>query len=241
MSRNTIILIVVLIITIFSVLGLIVFRFSWFGQIPGSKLTSVSVPEDVDIRLDQLEKAVAKMISQTPLISPTSSSNNIKTVANPNLDARLNNIESSLASLQVSVNSLKGTSGIATTDSSGTKKSPVYIPLGWQGSASSTDWTSVNAQSFIFDPADYPGFTNATFEANLQIYQGNGTAYARLYNSTDSSGVYGSDLSTTSQDYKWVSSSDFALSSAKKTYILQLRSNTGYASMIQNARLKISF
>lgn len=240
MSRNTVILLILLVVTIFLVLGLIVFRFSWFGK-TATKVITEPISEDVSIRLDQLEKAVAKMISQTPLISPTSTSDSVKSQP-ANLDARLNNIESSIASLQSSVNSLKSTTETTeTTSTSTTKKSPVYIPLGWQGSASSTDWTSISAQSFVFDPADYPGFTSVTFEANLQIYQGNGTAYARIYNSTDSGAVYGSDISTTSQDYKWVSSSNFNLTNAKKTYILQLRSNTAYASMMQNARLKVNF
>lgn len=234
-------MIVVLAVVMFLVLGLLIFRFSLPKSLVSAKITPSVSSEDIEIRLDQLEKAVAKMISQTPLISPTGTSSDTKTQTSPNLEARLNNLESSLASLQASVNSLKGTTDATTDSTSVAKKSPVYIPLGWQGSASSTDWTSVAAQSFTFDPADYPGFTNVTFEANLQIYQGNGTAYARLYNNTDSGAVYGSDLSTTSQDYKWVSSSSFALTNAKKTYILQLRSNTAYASMVQNARLKISF
>lgn len=58
---------------------------------------------------------------------------------------------------------------------------------------------------------------------------GAGTAYAQLYNETDSSAVSGSELTTTSDSYTWVVSGDLraALASGLKRYALQVKNSEG--------------
>lgn len=226
----------------------------WFLYLRFSANTNIDKKEDAQdfskeestqIRVEQLEKAVAALIKKIDSIqTPSSDKQPANTAVPQGIDARLNNVESALASMLVTVNQLKAGASATqntTTQTTSTKQPPSYIPLGWQGSISTTDWSSATTQTFIFDPADYPGFKNLVFEANLQVYQGNGTAYARLYNSSDSTFVYGTEVSTTSQSYLWVSSSSFNVPTSKKTYVLQLKTNTGYAAMVENARIKVNF
>lgn len=118
---------------------------------------------------------------------------------------------------------------------------PVYIPLGWVGSGSSLDFAALTTQELAIDSNDYSGYKNMQLEVNLRIYQGNGKAFARLYNNTDFTAVNGSEVSTASSDYTWVSSSTFSLPSGKKTYRIQLKSLTGYSADVQNARIKVNF
>lgn len=122
-----------------------------------------------------------------------------------------------------------------------TSKVPVYIPLGWVGSGTSLDFATLTTQELAIDSNDYSGYKNMQLEVNLRVYQGNGKAFARLYNNIDFTAVNGSEVATTSSDYTWVSSSTFSLPSGKKTYRIQLKSLTGYSADVQNARLKVNF
>lgn len=251
MSKKTMI-----IIGMGSAATLLIVLFLYFRLSASSNLTKIdniktdSTMESNEIRIEQLEQAVANLIKQVDSLSGTTG--NVQTVGgssgvgSANFDARFNSIESTLANLLVTVNQIKQPGSQTTTTSTATptnvSKSPLYIPLGWTGSASSIDWSSVTGQSIIIDPGDYPGYTSMQFEASIQVFQGNGTAYARLYDSDDSLIVSASDVSTTSEAYTWVSSATFKLPSvAKKTYILQLKTPTTYASMIQNARIRVNF
>lgn len=243
MSSKTVAIVIGCVVTAVLVFGFLYFRFSATTNLLKIQPKDSASGEATQIRLDQLEQAVAALIKKVDIQQSTTSAKPVtSSTSTQGLDARLNNIESTLAVLQVSVNQLKQ-SGVQSTgaDSSSVSRSPLYIPLGWSGSSSATNWTSITTQTFEFNPSDYSGFKSLTFEVNLQVYQGNGKAYARLYNSTDGVAVYGTDVSSTSQDYLWVSSSNFSVPTSKKTYVLQLKTNTGYASMVQNARIKVNF
>ncbi len=246
MERKTVLLIVAIAVISIVCLLLLYFRFS-AGKTPTSKF-SISNPsniEELNIRMEQVEKAMAKLITQ--IGADSASPAQVQTTTNSTLEARMNNLESAMASLTVTVNQLKTSSNQSSSTtttaqtSTNSNQPPLYIPLGWNGSSNSTTWSSVTTQTFTLDPTDYPGMTSVQFTASILIYQGNGTAYAQLYNSTDGNAVYGSSLSTTSQNYSSVSSNNFQVPAAEKTYVLQLMSNTGYASMVQDAWLRINF
>lgn len=163
-----------------------------------------------------------------------------------NLEQRVKTLESTIIDLKRRIVNLEQTSttpaaaGPVASTAPATNKSPVYIPLG-SGSSVATDWTSIDSLSVILDSADYSGYSGVQFEVSMRAYQGNGKAFARLYNSTDGTGVLSSEVSTTTSDYTWVTSSSFNISSGKKTYKIQLKSLTGYETGVQNSRIKISF
>jgi len=187
-------------------------------------------PNQSDLERIKILEEVVTVLAQKVNITPAA--------GNTSFDDRVKTLEKTVQDLQSQVN---GVSPTITQTAPQATKSPAYIPLGWVGSSTNTDWTSVSTQSFTFDPADYPGYSGVSFEVSLRAYQGNGQAFARLYNNDDNVSYSQSEISTSAQDYTWVSSSKFKLPGTKKTYILQLKSLTGYEAGLQNARLKVSF
>lgn len=127
----------------------------------------------------------------------------------------------------------------SSTSSTGPKVS--YIPIGYSGSGtSSSDFGSISGYETTIDSGNYPGYKKMVLEANFRIFQGNGTGEVRLFNKTDGVAILNSDLSTTSQDYATKSSSSFSLSGSK-TYIIQVKSSTGYSVDLSWARVKVEF
>ncbi|MDD2823494.1 MAG: hypothetical protein PHQ59_05455 [Candidatus Daviesbacteria bacterium] len=158
------------------------------------------------------------------------------------LESKVSSLEDKVTSLQRQVSQLQtGTTPAPVQESTSTKKSPVYIPLGWVASSSVLDWTTISTESISIDTNDYPGMTSAQFEGRIVNYQGNGTCFSRIINTTDGSPLLGSQISASASDYSWVISPAFSLSGGKKTYAVQLKTNTGYAAQISDARLKINF
>lgn len=158
------------------------------------------------------------------------------------LESRVGSLEDKVTTLQRQVSQLSA--GITPTPAETAtvvKKSPIYIPLGWVGSSSVLDWTTITTQTVIIDTNDYPGYSSAQFEGRIINYQGNGTCYARIINTTDGTAILGSEISATGTDYTWVTSPGFSLAQGKKTYAVQLKTNTGYAAQISDAHLKINF
>lgn len=145
-----------------------------------------------------------------------------------------------IANLQSQINTLKTTIGQAAAPAS-TNQSTIYIPLGDTGTSSSLTYATINDIQIALNPASFPGYTSMQLEVMLQAYQGNGTAYAQLYNYDDGTAIQGSAVSTTSQTYTLVSSGNFTLPSGTKNYRLQLMTTTGYAASLSMARLKVNF
>lgn len=117
----------------------------------------------------------------------------------------------------------------------------LYIPLGYGGSSTrTTDFESIGATEIAINPSNYPGYKQMVFEANMRIFQGNGKGEARIFNKTDGTAILNSLVSTTSQDYSTQTSGGFTLP-GNKTYVVQLKSSTGYAVDLQLTRLRIDF
>lgn len=205
-------------------------------QLTGQTDVSSFAPVDNSDRIKILEEAVILLAKKINGEVPT-------TGTNATLIGRISTLEDKVTSLQRQVSQLQ--SGVSPTSAPAAgrsvKQPPIYIPLGWVASSSVMVWTTITTQSITIDTNDYPGFTSAQFEARIVNFQGNGTAYARLINTTDGSGVLASEVSNSGIDYAWVTSSNFSLASGKKTYAVQLKTNTGYAAQISDAHLKINF
>lgn len=175
---------------------------------------------------------------QTNSVKPAlvaTSSGQIATVSAT--ESRLNSLETTVVDLQKQINSLKATSG----QNANALKAPLYIPLGSGAASVSLEWQTSDALQVTIDPSQYPGYSSMQLEMGLRVYQGNGTAFARLYDVDDSQAIYNSDVSSANQDYTWVSSNNFRLPAGSKKYKLQLYTNTTYESSEQNARIKVNF
>lgn len=189
-----------------------------------------------------LPAPVTSLFSATPAASILPSTPPEEdSLADQSAEARITTLETKLQVLQKRIEQLeKGTAPTTTTQSA--PKSPSYVlALGSSGGVTTQDWSGLSSLSVSVDPADFPGYKSFQLEVELQQFQGNGTAYARLYNNTDKLAVFGSETSTSSFNYTWVSSQTFSLPSSKKTYILQLKTTTGYTASANNFRIKVNY
>lgn len=157
------------------------------------------------------------------------------------METRLKNLETSVNSLKADVASLKSPTSPTSQTSSSTKKSPIYIPLGSGGTTTDKNYYGMGGYQVSIDPADYPGFSSMQLEAVLNLNEAVGTINARLYNSTNSSVVSNSDVSTSATTPTLVTSYGSTLPSGKKTYVLQVQSTQGYQANVQSARIRVNF
>lgn len=190
----------------------------------------VSSSLDVEKRLKSLEEKVASLSTGSGLKTGTQTETS---------QGELKAVEIAIRDLQAKVATLETTG--SQNNQAPQDKSPAYIPLGSTGSSQAMDWTSLATFEAEINSDDYTGSSNMYLEVNMRAFQGNGKAFARLSNKTDGTAVGNSEISTTSSDYTTVTSSGFKLSGGKKTYRLQLKTLTGYASDVQFARIKVTF
>lgn len=127
------------------------------------------------------------------------------------------------------------------TSSSTSKPATTFVPIGIGGTSVSTDWTVINTQEIEIDSADFPGYLGANFIVELRVKDGNGKASARLFNVTDNTPIYSSEVSVSSGEFTPVSSGSFTFATGKKKYRLQLKSLTGYQVDVQLSKIKVSF
>lgn len=199
---------------------------------PAANSSASSLEDRVKV-LEELITVLARRTNES-----SSGNDTIPNQTTPtNHEARIIILEQQVDNLQKGLNEQPVTGEVTPS----AKNAPLYIPLGWNASSGAFDWTSVSSQDITIDPADYPGYKNMQLEISLRVFQGNGKAYARLYNNDDNVALLTSEVSTTSQNYNWVISSGFTLSSGKKTYSLQLKSLTGYDAGVQSARIRVNY
>ena len=241
----------VLILLIIAVSGYLLIKRSQIQPTPVIKqLTEISGQTNVNSFAPISSSDRIKILEDAVIVLAKKINGETKsTSATTGVDSRVSSLEDKVTALQRQISQLQPGVPLAPTAtvtqtpvvSTSIKQAPSYIPLGWVASSSAFDWTTVTTPSIIIDTNDYPGYTSAVFEVFLMPYQGNGKAYARLNDATASQAIGGSEVSVSAIDFTWVSSSNFSLSSGKKTYNMQLKTTTGYASTVQNARIKIIF
>lgn len=118
-------------------------------------------------------------------------------------------------------------------------KSVSYIPIPGNSSLLSYSWANLSGTEFYFNPDDYPGLKEAYFEANFRLFNGNGTAFVRLFDATVGIEVWGSEVSTTSQNFASIISAKLTLRPGNHLYRVQAKSSTADTSVFNSGRLKI--
>jgi hypothetical protein len=202
---------------------------------PSPKPTPIDSPTPLPSGQSLLNTATSSALPVTtpPPLTPQT------TVTTTSQDTKITKLENTITDLIARIKQLE--SQPLPTPAPSSTRSPIYIPLGPGTSVSSVDWSTASVPIITLNPADYPGYTNMQLEVTFQIFQANGTAYARLAVPADGTAVLSSQVSTTSSDYTTVTSSGFQLGSGQKTYKLQLKSTTGFSTNVQFARIKVNF
>ncbi len=114
-----------------------------------------------------------------------------------------------------------------------------YYTIPGAGTTAGMAWTSLGGTDFYFDPADYPGLVEIYFEANLNLYNGNGKAYVRLYDVTHGIGVQGSEVETALQPATLVTSGRVSFWAGKNLIRVQAKTLTADTTVYNSGRLKI--
>lgn len=113
-----------------------------------------------------------------------------------------------------------------------------YVPLG-TGSSSSVEWIDVPGVQAYIDSTSYNNIKSVTFEASLYTPTANQEAYARLYNITDSHPVWNSDVFINSTNHELKISSPINLDKGSKLYQVQIKTQLGSRTNLENARVHI--
>jgi hypothetical protein len=119
-------------------------------------------------------------------------------------------------------------------------KHVTYLPINGQFNQLSYDWVDVPTSSFYFDTKDYPGLVSVTFEANIKLFNGNGFAFARLYDVTHSAPIPGSQVQTGSQLDTIVTSNPLTFLDGRNLIKVQIKSLTADTTYFNSARLIIT-
>ena len=154
------------------------------------------------------------------------------------LTDRISRLESTVISLQ-SVTPVPTLSAARASLPTGTKH-VTYLPINGQFSQLSYDWVDVPTASFYFDTADYPGLISVNFEANMKLFNGNGLAFARLYDTTHAAPIPGSQVQTGSQSDTMVTSAPLTFLDGHNLIKVQIKSLTADTTYFNSARLIIT-
>ena len=118
-----------------------------------------------------------------------------------------------------------------------------YIPMGSITTTTSTGWSDVKDSEVYIDlKNDFSQTAYVSFETSLKVADGNGQAFARLYDATHGIAVDGSEISTTNNsDYKFVGTGKLNLWNGKNLYKVQLKSLNGFVITYSGGKIKIVY
>ncbi|MBI3397095.1 hypothetical protein HY045_01315, partial [Candidatus Woesebacteria bacterium] len=122
-------------------------------------------------------------------------------------------------------------------------KQTSYIPFAGPITSTSTDWVDATGTDITIDVVnDYGKNAAVSWQTSLKVADGNGQAYARLFDVTHGIAVSGSEISTTNNsDYQTVSSGNFTLWSGRNTYRVQIKSLNSFVVTFGSGRMKIVY
>ncbi|MBU3935592.1 hypothetical protein KJ909_02865 [Patescibacteria group bacterium] len=115
-----------------------------------------------------------------------------------------------------------------------------YVPVPGSGSLLVYQWTNLPGTEFYFNPADFPNLSEAYFEANMKLLNGNGLAFLRLFDLTAGIEIWGSEIQTASQTDTMVVSSPLTFRSGNHLLCVQAKSLTADTTVFNSGRLKIT-
>ena len=124
-----------------------------------------------------------------------------------------------------------------------TEKKTSYISLSGPITTTSTAWVDASGVEVYVDLTnDYSKDATVSWEATLSVANGNGQAFARLFDVTHGIAVNGSEISLTNNATPTlVSSGNLSLWSGKNLYRVQLKSLNSFVVTFASGRIKIVY
>lgn len=112
-----------------------------------------------------------------------------------------------------------------------------FVPLG-TGSGNYTTWTSIPGLGASINTLYYQNISTVVFEATVWIPTGNQTVYVQLYNANTFQSIVNSQM-TVIGSVPTLVTTPISLTSGNNLYQVQLTTQLGYTTYIQQARLRI--
>jgi len=113
-----------------------------------------------------------------------------------------------------------------------------YVPFG-SGNSQGTDWTDVPGLQAYIDTTLYSQIKQATFEVGGHTPTGNQIVSVRLYNTSDSHPVWNSDVTWNGGGSQFLVSNPIILDKGNKLYKVQMETQVGSLSYIDQAKVHI--
>jgi len=217
--REKIIPILIIVISILVLANLVVLDLSWLKQQKSETLVKTGASTEL-------------IPTSTSLLTPAIS-DSCGTVCQQTIEEKISQVVATISGKETKV--IEKT----TTTTKTSQPQVIYIPLGGGGSTTSTDWANVGNAEVYFDLNDYPNLSEARFEGFIKVKNGNGKAFARLYDVTHTIGVQGSNIETANENFTMVSSDPLAIWRGKNLYRIQVKSLNGYDAYIDSGRIKL--
>lgn len=114
-----------------------------------------------------------------------------------------------------------------------------YITVPGSGQLLSYTWTDLPGTEFYFDESEFPDLIRAYFEANMKLLNGNGRAFLRLFDVTHGVEIWGSEITTTSQQNTVVVSTPLTFRPGRNLIRVQAKSLTADTTVFTSGRLKL--
>lgn len=122
------------------------------------------------------------------------------------------------------------------------ERQTTYIPLAGPITTTSMDWVDAAGTDVYIDLVnDYGKNTWVSWEAFLKIADGNGQAFARLYDATHGIAVNGSEVSVTKGVSTQVISGELKFWAGRNLYRVQLKSLNSFVATLESGRIKINY
>lgn len=123
------------------------------------------------------------------------------------------------------------------------KAQTAYIPIAGPITSTSSDWYDAPGTEFYLNfNTDYGKSAYANWDASLKIKDGNGTAFARLYDVTNKIAVNGSEVNVTnSGNLSQTISGGLSFWAGNNLYRVQLKSLNGFEITFGGGRVKIIY
>jgi hypothetical protein len=118
-------------------------------------------------------------------------------------------------------------------------KNTLIVPIPGSGTTSENNWVNLTGTEFNLDTTDYPNLKEAYLEVNMRLFNGNGTAFVRLFDITAGIEVWGSEVKTNSQNFTAVTSDKLILRPGNHLYRIQAKSLTADTVVYNSGRIKI--
>lgn len=121
-----------------------------------------------------------------------------------------------------------------------TAQKEIFIPIG-SGSIKKKDWGDIPGLEVTIDTTKYSDIESIVFEATIWPEGGNGRAYARLKNISDSNPLIESQISSASTTGELKTSGNIPFPGGSRKYGVQSKTDIeNFAAHVENARIKIN-